>query len=65
MLEALLAADVARLEAQAREPVAADELVAAAGGRDEHEPAGHGRVAGRVDWDEAGWRGARWRSWQA
>ena len=42
--------DVARLEAQAREPVAADELVAAAGGRDEHEAPrrGGGRVAGRV-----------------
>ena len=42
MLEALVAADVARLEAQAREPVAADELVAPAGGRDEHEPAATG-----------------------
>src|SRR5829696_6016333 len=50
MVEALLAGELARLEAQAREPVAADELVAATGGRDEHEAArrGCGRVAGRV-----------------
>src|SRR5215208_78416 len=48
--EALRARRLARLEAQACEPVAADELVAAAGGRDEHEAARHrcGRVAGRA-----------------
>src|SRR5215210_5813410 len=48
MGEALVAGGLARLEAQAREPVAADELVAPARGRHEHEAACRGRVAGRV-----------------
>ena len=38
--EAVLAARVPLLEPQPGEPVAADELVAAAAGRDEHEAPG-------------------------
>ena len=45
--EALLARGVALLEPQQGEPVAADELVTAAGGRDEHEaPCGRRPVVG-------------------
>lgn len=39
MRETLVSPHLARLEPQAGEPVAADQLVTAAGGRDEHEPA--------------------------
>ena len=55
MREALLAPGLPRLEPQAGEPVAADELVAAAGGRDEHEAAAPAGRAGAGRRRERGW----------